>query len=33
MNKEEIEQLVRDIVREEIENHCESYHYYRGYEE
>lgn len=33
MSKEEIEDMIREIVREEIEEHCNLWHYYRGYEE
>lgn len=33
MTREELEDLIRTIVKEEIEYHCESYHYYRGDEE
>ena len=33
MGREEIESLIRDIVNEEIENHCEYWHYDRSCEE
>ena len=30
MSKEEIEDMIREIVREEIEEYCNLLHYYRG---
>lgn len=33
MGREEIESLIRDIVKEEIEYHCECWHYSSSYEE
>lgn len=33
MEKEELKELIREIIKEELEYHCEIWHYGSGYEE